>query len=115
MTLNLDLNPQEEAWLSAQSAQQGVPPREIIKRMIDERLAPGTVEPEVIVPAAVEPPSAPVIDAKAAAAIAFLDTRIAEGIAADPETRRLADEELEEFKRNMNANRAAAGERLVYP
>ena len=67
-----------------------------------------------------EPTSAPdeakpVIDTKNAAAIAFLDARIAEGIAADPETRRQAEEELEEFKRNMNANRAATGERLIYP
>jgi hypothetical protein len=57
----------------------------------------------------------PVIDAKTAAAVAFLDSRIAEGIAADPDTKRQAEEELEEFKRNMNANRAATGERLVYP
>ena len=57
----------------------------------------------------------PMIDAKAAAAIAFLDARIAEGIAADPDMRRLAEEELEEFKRNMNANRTATGEHPVYP
>jgi hypothetical protein len=52
---------------------------------------------------------------KTAAAIAFLDARIAEGQAADADTKRQAEEELEEFKRNMNANRAAMGERLVYP
>lgn len=54
-------------------------------------------------------------DPKTAAAIAFLDARIAEGQAADADTKRQAEEELEEFKRNMNANRAAMGERLVYP
>ena len=61
------------------------------------------------------PAPTPALDDKARAAIAFLDARIAEGIAADADTRRQADEEVEEFKRNMNANRAATGERLVYP
>ena len=56
-----------------------------------------------------------VIDARTAAAIAFLDARIEEGIAADPDTRHRAEEELEEFKRNMNANRAATGDHPVYP
>ena len=58
---------------------------------------------------------APVLDEKAKAAIALLDSWIAEGMNADPETKRQAEEELAEFKRNMNANRAATGERLVYP
>jgi hypothetical protein len=33
----------------------------------------------------------------------------------DPELIRAADEELEEFKRAMNENRAATGEPPVYP
>ena len=57
----------------------------------------------------------PALDDKAKAAIAWLDARIAEGMNADPETKRHAEEELAEFKHNMNANRAATGERLVYP
>lgn len=57
----------------------------------------------------------PVLDAKTVAAIAFLDARIAEGQAADPDTKRQAEEDLAEFKRNMNANRAAAGEGAVFP
>ncbi len=57
----------------------------------------------------------PVLDEKTKAAIAFLEARIAEGLAADPDTKRQAEEELAEFKRNMNANRAATGERPVYP
>ncbi len=55
------------------------------------------------------------LDAKAKAAIAMLDTWIAEGQAADEVTRLEAEQELEEFKRNMNANRAVTGERPVYP
>ena len=57
----------------------------------------------------------PVIDAENAKAIALLDVWIAEGACADEETKRKADEELAEFKRNMNANRTATGESLVYP
>jgi len=59
--------------------------------------------------------SGPVQSEKAKAAIALLDSWIAEGETADEKTRREADREVEEFKRNMNSNRAAAGERLVYP
>jgi hypothetical protein len=58
---------------------------------------------------------APVLDEKAEAALDLLDGWIAEGRAADEKTRLEADRELGEFKRNMNANRAATGERPVYP
>ncbi len=60
-------------------------------------------------------PTGPVLDEKAKAAIALLDAWIAEGKAADEQTRLEADREVEEFKRNMNANRAITGERPVYP
>jgi len=116
MTLKIDLDPQEEAWLAAQSAQQGVAPKDIVKQMIDEQLAPrmfasayGSGHP------AAPQNAAPTISAESAAAIAFLDARVAEDIAADAETKRKAEEELAEFKRSMNANRTATGERLVYP
>ena len=54
------------------------------------------------------------LDDKAKVAIAMLDSWIAEGQAADEATRLEAERELEDFKRNMNANRVATGERLVY-
>ena|SRR5579863_4432957 len=57
----------------------------------------------------------PALDKKAQAALALLDAWIAEGKAADEKMRIEADREVEEFKRNMNANRAATGERPVYP
>ena len=60
-------------------------------------------------------PASPALDDKAKAALALLDSWIAEGKAADETTRREADREVEDFKRNMNANRAATGERPVYP
>lgn len=52
---------------------------------------------------------------KAKTAIALLDKWIAEGKAAGEETRREADREVEELKRNLTANRAATGEKLVFP
>jgi hypothetical protein len=57
----------------------------------------------------------PVIDAENAAAIALLKAWREQDATDDPEEVRKAEEELAEFKRNMNANRAATGERLVYP
>ena len=57
----------------------------------------------------------PVIDAKNAAAIAYLDRRLKEEATDDPEEIRKSEEEYEELKRNLNANRAATGERLVFP
>ncbi len=56
-----------------------------------------------------------VIDAENAAAIALLKSWREQDAADDPEELRKAEEEYAEFKRNMNANRAATGERLVYP
>jgi hypothetical protein len=97
MTLNIDLTPQEEAWLNAQAVRQGLPPTEIVRRLLGERL------PE---------PSAPggaAVDARSAAAIAYLDRKLKEDATDDPEEIRRAEEELEELKRNLNANRAATG------
>ncbi len=109
MTLNIDFTPQESAWLNAQAQQQGVPPAEIIRQLVDERI-PGMNGTH-----AGPTETKPVISAKSAAAIAYLDVRIAEGENATPEEVRQATEEFEELKRNLNANRAATGERRVFP
>ena len=58
--------------------------------------------------------AAPLPDPKNAASIALLKSWIAQA-PTDPEEIRAAEEELREFKRNMNANRAATGERIPYP
>ncbi|MCX6381864.1 MAG: hypothetical protein NT023_20705 [Armatimonadetes bacterium] len=57
----------------------------------------------------------PVLDEKAKATLAMLEEWIAEGLSADEATRLEADREVEEFKCNMNANRLATGERLLFP
>ena len=38
MTLNIDFTPPEAAWLDAQAQQQGLPPAEIIRKMVDAHL-----------------------------------------------------------------------------
>src|SRR5579862_4973508 len=100
MTVNVEVDPREEAWLSAKAAEQGLPAAEIIKQLIDAQLPEAPQESE----------TAPHLDAKTLAAIAMLDAWIEEGKKASPEERRLAEEELAELKRNMNANREATGE-----
>jgi spermidine/putrescine-binding protein len=107
MTLTIELSPQEEAWLTNQATQQGLQPTDVVKRLIDGHLP-------VITPKN-EADATPVIDAKNAAAIAYLDARIMEDATNDPEEIRRAEEEFEELKRNLNANRASTGERLVFP
>jgi hypothetical protein len=58
---------------------------------------------------------APALTAEQEAAIALLTSYLEAKATDDLEEIRQAEQQLEEFKRNMNANRAATGERLVYP
>ena len=57
----------------------------------------------------------PVIDAENTAAIALLEFWLQEDATDDPEEIRKSEEEYAELKRNLNANRAATGERLIFP
>ncbi len=50
-----------------------------------------------------------------AASIGLLRGWLRDEATDDPAQIQKAQEELDEFKRNMNANRAATGERLPYP
>jgi len=105
MTLTLELAPETEAWLAAEAEQQGVGPEDVAQRVLNERAMPtGSPVNET-----------PQISARNAAAMAMLMRWRAEDATDDPEEIRIAEEELAEFRRNMNANRAATGERLVYP
>lgn len=103
MTLNIELTPQAEAWIKDRACRCGKSPSRVVEELVEEHVPPAAVE------------SQSHIDPENAAAIALLDAWIKEGESADAETRRLADLEVEELKRNMNANRAATGERLVFP
>ena len=58
---------------------------------------------------------APLPDPENAASIALLKTLLEEDATDDPQELRQAEEELREFKRNMNLPRKEAGARLLYP
>jgi len=102
MSITLELTKQEEARLSAAARNKGVAPAEFARQIVTDHL------PSL-------PVDEPVFDDQNAAAIALLRSWIEEGATDDPEEIRKAEEELEELKRNLNANRAASGERLVFP
>lgn len=99
MTLTIDLTPAEEARLAAAARRAGLAPAEAARKLVTEHLPPTETEGK----------------ARNADSIALLQSWLAEDATDDPDEIRRAEEELAEFKRNMNANRAATGERLLYP
>jgi len=102
MSLTISLTPTEEARLSAAATKNGIAPEEFARKLVTDHLPVLPAEPGMI-------------DEENARAIALLDKWIQEDATDDPEEIRQAEEELAEFKRNMNANRAATGERLAFP
>jgi hypothetical protein len=96
MTLTIDVTPESLTRLEAQAQEEGKPLEEFLRSEL-ERLA------------------APTLTAKQKAAIALLDAWRAEDATEDPDELARRDAELEEFKANINANRAATGERRIYP
>ena len=73
------------------------------------------VQFEMPLPQAPEIEESKLVDPKAAASIALLKSWLEEDATDDPDELRQAQEELDEFKRNMNAPRKEAGARLLYP
>ena len=103
MTVTIELTPVEESRLAAAARQTGLAPAEAARKVLTEHLPPVTfAENGGIAP-------------KNAAAIALLRGWRSEEATTDPETIRQAEAELEELKRGLNANRAATGERPVFP
>jgi len=68
-------------------------------------------------PSIVEPESAPQPPAGSVdtATLELLASWKAQDATTDPEKIRVADDEVEKFMKAMNENRAAAGERLLFP
>ena len=97
MTLVIE-NPVVEAKIAAFAKQQGVDPSTLIARIVGEYspTTQGNVVPE-------DDPL-----------IARLRAQLAEA-PTDPGVLRDAEDDLRDFMRNMNANRAATGERIPYP
>ena len=126
MTLNIEVTPREKAWLDAQAMQQGVPAAEIVRQLINTQVSVAAAEEQQESGSEETDPTGalfalwtkedanPGLDAKTVAAIAYLEARIEEGKKATPEEIRDSEEEYEELKRNLNANRMATDERLVF-
>ena len=119
MILTLDFTPQATAWIDAQARQRGLQPAEFILALVDERIpfengihtAPADPIPATV-PSAQEIPR---IDEESARAIAMLNRYAEEDATDDPEEIRKSEEEYEELKRNLNANRAITGNLPVFP
>jgi hypothetical protein len=104
MTLTIQLTDDEKQRLTEAASSACVPPEEVVHRLIAEHL-PGPAAREDSAPE--QPALHP--------AIAMLRKWREEDYTDDPEELRRAEEELAEFKRQMNAPRKEAGERLLFP
>ena len=98
MTLTIDFSPQIEARLLDLARARGTDPSTVVKSLVEENL------PDK--PLMLTPENDPTL--------AYLKSRLAEA-PTDPEAIREAEEDLLEFKRNMNIPRKEAGARLHYP
>lgn len=101
MTLTIDFSPAEQARIDAAASQTGANPADIVKTLITGHLPP--------------PQPVPSADPENAASIALLQSWLQEDATDDPNDIREAEEELKEFKQNINAARARAGARLLFP
>jgi len=128
MTLTLDLTPTEEAQITAVAQSTGLSPAEAARKLLTQNLPPPETEgrlrnassiallqswltedtnddSDAIRQEQMSPPSP----------AALLRGWLRDEATNDPAVIQKAQAELDEFKRNMNANRAATGERLPYP
>ncbi len=100
--ITLDLTTTEEAQISTVARQTGLAPADYVKKLVKENLPP------------VQPAENPAGDTSNAAAIALLESWIAEA-PTDPEEIRYAEAERNEFLSNLNKNRIESGERSLFP
>jgi hypothetical protein len=98
MTLTLELDPNEEVRLAAAARREGLAPAELARRLVVEHL------PSVAENSAEEEPTL--------ALFAQWEKEDAQMAPAEIEESR---REFEEFKQGINAERARAGARLIYP
>jgi hypothetical protein len=97
MTLTIELTPTEAAQLTAAAHHAGLAPAELARKLVTEHLPPVT-------PGIPEDPTL--------ALFAQWDTEDAQ---MTPEEVTEAQRDYDEFTRRMNAERARAGARLLYP
>lgn len=105
MSITLALEPEMEERLREMAARQGKPVETYLLDLAERDARNGTRSN----PAA--PNGAPPLGSLAEMFAQWRE----EDATDDPEELRRADEELEELKANLNANRAANGERLLFP
>ena len=101
MPLLLERSRSEEARLSAAAKGNGVEPAEFARQLVANQLTPISYERLGG-------------DDENAAAIALLQGWIRDEATDDPEETQQAEIEIEEFKRQLNANRVETGERLHF-
>jgi len=95
MTLTIEFSAREEKWIAAQAAQQGVPPAEIVKRLVDEHISPALGSEET------DP------------TLALFAQWSQEDAAKTPEEIAAEDQLWQEFEQGINATRQAQGMRQL--
>jgi len=95
MTLTIEFTAREEKWLADQAAQQGVPPAEIVRQLVEEHISPAT-ESEEIDPT-----------------LALFAQWSQEDAAKTPEEITEEDQLWREFEQGINATRQAQGMRQL--
>jgi hypothetical protein len=97
MTLTIDLTPTEEAQLTAAAHQAGMAPAELARKLVTEHLP-------AVTPDHPEDPT-----------LALFARWDADDAHMTPEEVAEAQRDYAEFTRRMNAERARAGARILYP
>src|SRR3569833_2220572 len=105
MLLTLSLTSDQEAQLRSAAAAEGIEPPELVQKLVSENLS-GLPR---------QAPAQASADARRRAAMEQLQSWLDEEATSDPEEIRQAKQELEEFKRAMNANRADSADTAVFP
>ena len=95
MTLTIEFTPREETWLAAQAVQQGIPPAEIVKRLVDEHISPASESEET------DP------------TMALFAQWAQEDADKTPEEIAAEDQLWQEFEQGINATRQAQGMRQL--
>lgn len=115
MRLTIELSPAEASRLTAQAAEGGVDLEQMIHDLVVQQLPEKAEVPSISPGFSTRSDAHTMLTHRNAAAIALLRSWIEQDATEDPDEILRANEDLEELKRNLNANRGATGERLVFP
>ena len=110
--MSLELAPEIESKVIARAVRAGVTPSDYLARLLENAeppLPPGRQAPRIV------PVSLTEGKRLNATTSAWLEARLAEAENATPQEIAEANAEHNEFRKAMNANRRATGERILYP